>query len=189
MTLLSLLCVGFWLIVLILHFEIRKREIEEQNLARRIRHDEARARFAELRDELDGEERSEAAAIVDADLPESGPESSATPSPADTTDAPPSPAQVAAMVAPRPPAAPGESPLPAADEEVLCVIDEEEDAPRRLKASTVGPRLDEVDSSAPSIVDEVQAISEQDPNTARAVIRRFLEQDPPSQGLFGFGAP
>ena len=188
MTLLSLLCVGFWLIVLILHFEIRKREIEEQNLARRIRHDEARARFAVFRDELDEEERLEAAAIVDADLPESGAESSATASPTETTDATPSPAQVAAMVAPRPPAAPDESPLPAAEEEVLCVIDEEEAAPK-LKATPIGPRLDEIDSSAPSIVDEVQAISEQDPNTARAVIRRFLEQDPPNQGLFGFGPP
>ena len=105
MSLLSLLCVGFWLIVFILHFEIRKREIEEQNLARKRRHEEALAFFQSFCAQLDEEDRAaaeELLVLVEDSLDPDGEN--------------PSPSEIAAMVSPAPEAGPGEEPRPSLDE-------------------------------------------------------------------------
>lgn len=171
MSLLSLLCVGFWLIVFILHFEIRKREIEEQNLARGRRHEEALTFFQSFCEQLDEDDRQaaeELLVLVDSvdppeNPPESAPENSSVAPTEDPTADPenPSPAEIAAMVAPAPPAGPGEEPRPS---------------------------LDDFDATPPAILREVQNLSAESPQVAISVLRRFLEQDPKRPALYGSGA-
>ena len=59
MVVLTLIVLGFWLIVLVIHFEIRKREVEECVLGQLARHEAARLRVEEFELELRLEDERE----------------------------------------------------------------------------------------------------------------------------------
>ena len=153
MVVLSLAVLGFWLIVLVIHFEIRKRELLIAVEKQRERYQLANERLAEYRASLDAPPPEDELPLDAEDALSSGPEmalgddfSESSPASASRnlpeTLEDPTPAQIAALVAPS-----FDSPL-------------------------------ETGLGASSILEEAQQVAREQPEVATAAIRRLIEQDP-----------